>query len=34
MSNFIYMYIVPSQKLENRGIHVGESDNENYQLSK
>ena len=28
MSNFIYTYIVPSQKLENGSIHVGESDNE------
>lgn len=25
---FIYTYIVPSQKLQNRSMHVGENDNE------
>ena len=28
MTNFIYTYIVPSQKLQNRSMHVGENDNE------
>ena len=28
MSSFIYTYIVPSQKLQNRSMHVGGSENE------
>ena len=28
MSSFIYTYIVPSQKLQIRSMHVGESENE------
>lgn len=28
MSSFTYTYIVPSQKLQNRSMHVGGSENE------
>ena len=28
MSSFTYTYIVPSQELQNRSMHVGENDNE------
>ena len=34
MTNFIYTYMVPSQKVQNRSMHVGESDNETISYTK